>query len=121
MGAGSHDDPGRRHVRGLVPSSEGQSILLTMPALLIAVGTTLRDRTNQVLWASVVLTAIPVFLYYGGGGGSTYGYRYAMDFVPFLFALVAIAVRDRFGNLERTLIALSICFVCYGYFWQVWK
>ncbi len=55
------------------------------------------------------------------GGGSTYGYRYAMDFVPFLFALVAIAVRDRFGNLERTLIALSICFVCYGYFWQVWK
>jgi hypothetical protein len=105
----------------LVPSSEGQSILLTMPALLIAVGTTLRDRTNQVLWASVVLTAIPVFLYYGGGGGSTYGYRYAMDFVPFLVALVAIAVRDRFGNLERTLIALSICFVCYGYFWQVWK
>jgi hypothetical protein len=57
----------------------------------------------------------------GCGGGSTYGYRYAMDFVPFLFALVAIAVRDRFGNLERTLIALSICFVCYGYFWQVWK
>jgi hypothetical protein len=105
----------------LVPSTEGQSILLTMPALLIAVGTTLRDRTNQVLWACVVLTAIPVFLYYGGGGGATYGYRYAMDFVPFLFVLVAVALRDRFGNLERTLIALSICFVCYGYFWQVWK
>jgi hypothetical protein len=105
----------------LVPSNEGQSILLTMPALLIAVGVSLRDRTNQVLWASVILTAIPVFLYYGGGGAATYGYRYAMDFVPFLLALVAIAVRERFGNLERTLIVLSICFVCYGYFWQVWK
>jgi uncharacterized membrane protein YeaQ/YmgE (transglycosylase-associated protein family) len=105
----------------LVPSSEGQSIFLTMPALLIAVGTTLRDRTNQVLWAAVVLTAIPVFLYYGGGGGATYGYRYAMDFVPFLLALVAIAMRDRFGNLERTLIALSMAFVCYSYFWQIWK
>ena len=69
----------------------------------------------------MILTAIPVFLYYGGGGADTYGYRYAMDFVPFLFALVAIALRDRFGNLERVLIALSVLFVCYGYFWQVYR
>lgn len=105
----------------LVPSTQGQSILLTMPALLIAVGATLRDRLNQVLWGAVVLTAIPVFLYYGGGGADTYGYRYAMDFVPFLLALVAVAVRDRFGNLERALIVLSLFFVTYGYFWQVLK
>jgi hypothetical protein len=44
-----------------------------------------------------------------------------MDFVPFLLALVAIALRDRFGNLERALIGLSLFFVCYGYAWQVWK
>ena len=105
----------------LVPSTQGHSILLTTPALLIAVGAGLRERLNQVLWGTVILTAIPVFLYYGGGGGDTYGYRYAMDFVPFLLALVAIAMRDRFGNLERALIALSLLFVCYGYFWQVWK
>ena len=105
----------------LVPSSAGQSIFLTTPALLIAVGASLRDRTNQVLWASVILTAIPVFLYYGGGGGDTYGYRYAMDFVPFLLVLVAVAMRDRFGNLERALITMSLLFVCYGYFWQTWK
>jgi hypothetical protein len=105
----------------LVPNTEGQSIFLTMPALLIAVGATLRDRTNLMLWTAAALTSIPVFLYYGGGGGATYGYRYAMDFVPFLFALVAVAMRDRFGNLERALIALSIAFVSYGYFWQVWK
>jgi hypothetical protein len=105
----------------LVPSNQGQSILLTTPALLIAVGATLRERLNLVLWGAVILTAIPVFLYYGGGGADTYGYRYAMDFVPFLLALVAIAMRDRFGNLERALIGLSLFFVCYGYAWQVWK
>jgi hypothetical protein len=44
-----------------------------------------------------------------------------MDFVPFLVALVAIAVRDRFGNLEKTLIALSVAFVCYGYVWQIFQ
>jgi len=103
------------------PSSLGHSILLTTPAVLIAFAASLRDRLNQLLWASVILTAIPVFLYYGGGGASTYGYRYAMDFVPFLFALVAIALKDRFGNLEKVLIGLSVAFVCYGYIWQAYK
>jgi hypothetical protein len=105
----------------LVPSVVGHSILLTTPAVLIAVGANLRERLNQVLWGAVILTAIPVFLYYGGGGAATYGYRYEMDFLPFLIVLVAIALRERFGNLERLLIALSVGFVYYGYFWQVYK
>ncbi len=105
----------------LVPSIEGHSILLTTPALLIAVGASLRERLNQVLWAAAIMAAVPVFMYYGGGGAGTYGYRYAMDFVPFLVALVAIALRDRFGNLERVLIGLSVCFVCYGYVWQIYR
>jgi hypothetical protein len=105
----------------LVPSSEGQSILLTTPALLVAVNAGFRGRLNQMLWGAAMLTAIPVFLYYGGGGGATYGYRYAMDFIPFLFALVAIALKERFGNLEKTLIGLSVAFVCYGYVWVIYK
>jgi hypothetical protein len=105
----------------LVPSGDGQSILLTTPALLIAVGASLRERVNLVMWSAAILAAIPVFLYYGGGGADTYGYRYAMDFVPFLLVLVAVALRDRFGNLERVLIGLSVAFVCYGFVWQVYK
>jgi hypothetical protein len=104
-----------------VPSVEGHSILLTTPAVLIAAGAGLRERVNQVMWSAAILAAIPVFLYYGGGGANTYGYRYAMDFVPFLLVLVATACRDRFGNLERTLIGLSVFFVCYGFVWQVCK
>jgi hypothetical protein len=105
----------------LVPSNEGQSILLTMPALVLAFAVPMRDRLSRVLWGAVIITAIPVFLYYGGGGAATYGYRYAMDFVPFLVALVAIALKERFGNMERVLILLSLFFVCYGYVWQVAK
>ncbi len=105
----------------LVPSVQGHSILLTTPALLIAVGASVRDRLNLVLWGAVILTAIPVFMYYGGGGANTYGYRYAMDFVPFLLVLVAIAAKERFGNLEKTLIGLSVAFVCYGYVWAIFQ
>ena len=75
----------------------------------------------MVLWGAVFLTAMPVFMYYGGGGASTYGYRYAMDFVPFLLALVAVALKSHFGSLERALIGLSVVFVCYGFIWQVFK
>ena len=105
----------------LVPSIQGQSILLTTPALLIAFNAGLRDRENQMLWGAAILAGIPVFFYYGGGGAATYGYRYAMDFVPFLFALVAIALRERFGNQEKVLIGLSVAFICYGYVWAVYK
>jgi peptidoglycan/LPS O-acetylase OafA/YrhL len=92
-----------------------------VPALLIAFAVPMRERLSKVLWGAVILSAVPVFLYYGGGGANTYGYRYAMDFVPFLVALVAVALKDRFGNLEKVLIGLSICFVCYGYVWETFK
>jgi hypothetical protein len=105
----------------LVPSVQGQSILLTTPALLLAFNTNIRDRLVQVLWGAVIVAAIPVFLYYGGGGANTYGYRYAMDFVPFMFALIAISMNERLGNLEKILIGLSVCFVVYGYVWQIYK
>lgn len=113
------------HVRAafpwIVPSVQGQSIFLTTPAVLLALAVNLRDRTNLVLWASAILVAIPVFLYYGGGGASTYGYRYAMDFMPFLLALVAAACRVGFSWFEKALIALSVLFCSYGVVWAVAK
>ena len=103
----------------LVPDTSGHSILLTSPALLTAVSAPLRDATVRTLWGATVIVAIPVFLYYGGGGPLTYGYRYALDFMPFLLALAAIAARARFGRLERLLIVMSCAMVGYGFIWFV--
>ncbi len=105
----------------LVPDPNGHSILLTSPGLLIAVWAGVRSRSAQVLWAAAFLVAVPVLLYYGGGGYRTYGYRYALDFIPFLLALVAIGARRRFGRLEKALIALSVVFVAYGIVWAVFE
>ncbi len=102
----------------LVANANGQSILLTSPGLVIALRAGIRDPTSQLLWISTAIVAVPVLLYYGLGGPSTYGYRYALDFVPFLFALSAMGARKRFGSIEKILIVFSILFVGYGLVWN---
>lgn len=101
------------------PDPNGHSILLTTPALLISVSAGIRSHSAAILWSAAILIAIPLLLYYGGGGFSTYGYRYALDFTPFLLALVALGVRIRFGALEKLLIVMSVGFVAYGVLWAI--
>lgn len=104
-----------------VPDPYGHSILLTSPALLVAVGAGLRRHGAWVLWTAAGLVTIPLLLYYGGGGWQTYGFRYFLDVVPFLLALVGLAMRDRFGALEKALIVLSVGFVGYGLVWTLYQ
>ena len=103
----------------LVPSSYGQSILLTTPAFLLALRAGFRDRTAVLLWLSAAIVTVPLLLYYGGAGYRTYGYRYFLDVTPFLLALVAMAARHGFGRLSKGLIALSVAFCLYGVAWAV--
>ena len=95
-------------------SSSGHSILLTTPAVLVAVNAEYRERTAQVLLAAAGLVLVPVLLYYGGGGYRTYGYRYAMDAMPFILALVGLGARRHFGRIEQVLILLSVAFCVFG-------
>ena len=98
----------------LVPSAWGQSILLTTPALLVGIGAPWRDATVRVMAIAAGLITLALLAYYGGAGFHTYGYRYFLDATPFLLALVAAAMRRRFGALEQTLIVLSVAFCSYG-------
>ena len=83
----------------IFPDLNGHSVLLTSPALLLAVNAARRDGPVVILAAASVLVAIPLFLYYGGGV-QQYGYRYALDFMPFLLALVAVACGRRLDDLR---------------------
>lgn len=94
----------------------GLSMLLVSPALLTALRAGFRDRGAQLLWIAAGLVAIPVFLYYGGGY-IQYGFRYSMDFTPFLIALVAMGAIHWRGRLERLLIVASVASVSYGILW----
>ncbi len=97
----------------ILPSRWGMSMLLVSPALLTAAWAGFRDRTAQLLWITAALVAVPVFLYYGGGFVQ-YGFRYSLDFTPFLVALMAIASRRWAARPAHILIVASIVSGVYG-------
>jgi hypothetical protein len=100
------------------PSQFGMSMLLVSPALLTSAWAGFRDRTAQLLWVAAALVAVPVFLYYGGGYWQ-YGFRYSLDFTPFLVALMAIGSRRWIGLPERLLVLAGIVSVYWGIVWGI--
>jgi len=77
-----------------MPDGFGMSIFITSPGLLYAARA--RWRTSQVWWLALgaLFVLIPTLLYYGGGW-LQYGYRYAMDSIPLVWAICCLAaVRD---------------------------
>jgi hypothetical protein len=101
----------------LDPSPFGLSMLLVSPALLTTLRAGLRTQTARLLWVATGLVAVPVLLYYGGGY-TQYGFRYSLDFTPFLIALMAIGSERWIGKPERLLIGFSILSVGFGVLWH---
>jgi hypothetical protein len=103
------------------PSRYGMSMLLVSPALVTSIWAGFRDRTARVLWIAAAIVAVPVLLYYGGGY-SQYGFRYSLDFTPFLIALMAMGSGRWMGRPARILILLSVasvtCGVVIGVAWR---
>ncbi len=100
-----------------VANPYGLSMLLVSPALLTSLRAGFAPAT-RVVWAAAAIVAVPVFLYYGGGFVQ-YGFRYSLDFTPFVVALMAAGSARRFGRLDRALIVFSIASVTYGIIWHV--
>lgn len=99
------------------PDGLGMSILLTSPGLLLAVRADWRRSVSWALAATTALVMIPNLLYYGGGW-LQYGYRYALDAIPFAFALCALAAaRHGVGWGWRALIAFGIVVNLGGVYW----
>jgi hypothetical protein len=78
------------------PDGLGMSVFLTSPGLLLALLAPWRDRRTWILLLTAVLVLVPTLLYYGGGW-LQYGYRYFLDSIPFIWAMVAMAGAHRRG------------------------
>jgi hypothetical protein len=97
------------------PETTGIALTFTSPALILAFLARMPRNVVTALWITTALVAIPEFLYYLDGWVQ-FGERHALDFMPYLIALMAIGVRER---LPRWGIALIIYSAFVGA-WGVW-
>ena len=91
----------------LVMDGWGMSIFLSTPILIYAFFAPWKEKLPKVLLLAAVLVAIPNLLYYNTGYLQA-GYRYALDFLPFLLILVLLGMRGKLTLLSGMLITLSI-------------
>ncbi|MDF1565603.1 MAG: hypothetical protein P1V51_21375 [Deltaproteobacteria bacterium] len=70
----------------------GMSIFLTTPLFLLLLWPRRRARLSKALWASVAVVALPALLYQNDGYFQ-FGYRFSLDWTPFLFVLLAVGAR----------------------------
>ncbi len=94
----------------------GVALTFTSPALVIAFLAKPPWRLKWALWGTVALIAIPNFLYYLNGWYQ-FGMRHALDFIPFLFVLMAFALRERLPRWCAILIAYSALAGLWGVWW----
>ncbi len=99
------------------PDGLGLSILITSPGLLWAIRAPWTSRRSWLLLAALVVTLVPNLLYYGGGW-LQYGFRYALDAIPFAYALCCIvAARRGMGWIWRGAIAFGVVVGAGGVWW----
>jgi hypothetical protein len=101
----------------LRPEFSGVALTWTSPALLLAFFARSPVRWVLGLWVAAILVAIPNFLYYVNGFAQ-FGMRHALDFEPFLVALMMLAVRERVPAWGKALIAYSVVVGVWGcWYW----
>lgn len=102
---------------GLRPEFSGVALTWTSPALVLALLARTPVRCVIALWIAALLTALPNFLYYVNGFAQ-FGMRHALDFEPFLVALMMLAVRKAFPWWGKALIVYSVAVGLWGcWYW----
>jgi hypothetical protein len=97
----------------VIPEFAGTALTYTSPALLLAAFARRPRRLVITLWIATLLVAIPSLLYYVAGG-SQFGMRHALDVLPFLIALMALAASEGLAVIWRALIVWSVAVGAYG-------
>ncbi len=81
---------------------EGMSLFLTTPLFAALLWPRARPRLHGALWLTVAATALPGFLYQNTGYVQ-FGYRFSLDYTPYLFLLLALGARP----MDRAFWALG--------------
>ncbi|MCW4009484.1 MAG: hypothetical protein NWF05_02550 [Candidatus Bathyarchaeota archaeon] len=91
---------------------QGIAIWFTTPAFIFALRSKIRDAVTWSAWAAIFAIAFVIFT--KGLSGWGFGYRYAVDFYPFLFVLAVRGMGTRLRWYHKLLIGLGIAVNLWG-------
>lgn len=91
----------------LLPHISGLALTFTTPASVFALR--VRTRNPKILgsWLSVLLMLIFLLCYFSNGADQ-FGYRYGLDFFPFLFLLISQGVKNPLTSRAKSLIIVGV-------------
>jgi hypothetical protein len=90
----------------------GMAIWFTTPAFVFALKSKIKDSVTLSSWLAVVCIAAVIFTNAATGWG--FGYRYAVDFYPFLFVLTVRGMGTNLKWFHKILIILGIIVNVWG-------
>ncbi len=95
----------------------GIAIWFTSPLFLLIFKAKKNSNFLPAFFTSIALM-MPSLLYFGIGF-SQFGYRYTLDFLPFLFLILASALKPSLSILAKVLIVIGVIFNCI-YIASIW-
>jgi hypothetical protein len=93
-------------------SGHGLAIWFTTPILVALLWPRSPTAIHRALWITVAFVAIPIFCYQNSGWYQ-FGYRFSLDYMPFLVLLLAVGGRP-LGRVGKGLIVLGIAINLFG-------
>lgn len=87
----------------------GLAIWYTSPLFLVLFYKFKKSKYTKSLIITIVSLLTPLLMFYSIGF-SQYGYRYTLDFLPFLFLLLLFSLKERLTKVEYTLITIGVLF-----------
>ncbi|HET7289598.1 MAG TPA: hypothetical protein VFJ67_04095 [Thermodesulfobacteriota bacterium] len=97
----------------VIPSKIGLSILITTPAFIFALFAGIRNKLSLACWSAILTTAFLIFIK-SGTGWTQFGYRYALDFYPFLLLLTLRGIGRELKWYHKALIIAGVLVNLWG-------
>ncbi|MFO0746806.1 MAG: glycosyltransferase family 87 protein [Myxococcota bacterium] len=93
-------------------SNHGLGLLVTTPLFFYLMRPAALPPIRRALWLAVLVAAVPGF-FYQNTGWIQIGYRFALDYIPYLMALLAVEDK-RLGRTAKILIIVGILVNLFG-------
>ncbi len=112
------------HPPFIIPSLYAMALYIVTPAFFLIIFASFRKRLVYSALIAVLIVSIPSLMK-GGNGFTQFGFRYSLDFLPFLLILTASGLTNRFNFYPKLLIVLSILVNLWGVimisFLNIWR